>query len=100
MQELSSTLTQLLKNKQHFKIKFNKYDGGIHTFYPNYKNCVPNVCMGDIVAWIWGDSLKFGLILKVMDLRLYVELIIRRDSNSQIKLSIDRRIISCIFQPI
>ena len=89
MQALGSQLAYLLGARQQFKIKFKQYDGGAHIFYPCYSNVQHMVMYDDLIAWIWGNSLKIGLVKTVRGKRVSVTLIGRKPAKG-VHIEIDR----------
>ncbi|MHA2068780.1 MAG: hypothetical protein ACXABY_30820 [Candidatus Thorarchaeota archaeon] len=98
MQKLSMDLAFLLGGRKHFKIKFRQYDTGTHIFYPCYEKPSENVTVGDIVAWLWSDSLKFGCVNKVYDEHVRVTLITRKYAQG-VQVMFSPKDILCIFKP-
>jgi hypothetical protein len=100
MQALTRHLTGLIYERKQFKIKFQQYDNGTHIFYPNYHHCRTNVCNGDLVAWMWGNSLKIGLVKVIKGESLKVRIVGRKGPNSMlVQATFDKRQLLCIFQP-
>ncbi len=97
MQPLTVELTQLVLAKAQFRIKFNQYDGGIHIFYPNYDNPAGRICCADVIAWVWGNSLRFGIVHRVTGGQVKIKMITRLPDNV-IHTSIKVTNIACILQ--
>ena len=101
MQGLTRHLTGLLYERKQFKIKFRQYDGGEHIFYPNYHNCRTNISHGDLVAWMWGNSLKIGLVSRIKGEDVKVTMVGRKNRVGPMKVQYAFQLqqLLCIFQP-
>jgi len=99
MQALTRHLATLLYEKKQFKIKFQQYDDGKHIFYPNYYNCRIDVSHGDLIAWMWGNSLKIGLVKVIKRESIKVVIVGRQKHKKKVQTALDKRQLICIFQP-
>ena len=99
MQRLSGILTDLIGQRRQFKIKFRQYDDGEHVHYPNYALPDKRVAYGDLIAWMWGNSIRIGLVASIKDNAVKVTIIGRNPKKTnQIHAALSKNQILCIFQ--
>ena len=98
VQQLTNALAFLMGKQQHFRIKFRQYDDAKHVFFPHY-NPVSPPCNGDIVAFVWGDTIKFGVSLSDAVGALELQLLSRKTPLSGTRVFIPAGRLIAIFLP-
>lgn len=68
VQTITAELTEKINRRKVFYIKFPHIDDE-HIYYPNYKFRYVDPQIDDIVAWIWGDVVKFGVVYAICNSR-------------------------------
>lgn len=64
VQKITAELTERINHRKIFYIQFAQIDSE-HTYYPNYRFKYTEPQIDDIVAWIWGDVARFGVIYAI-----------------------------------
>jgi len=101
-QALTRQLAYLLGKKQHFRIRFRQYDEAETVFFPHYpKGDVEKapVCNGDVVAFFWSDTIKFGVATEDSIGKLSLRLLGRRAPTAGTKVYLPAGRLVCTFLP-
>jgi len=102
VQALTRQLAFLIGKQEHFRIRFRQYDGAEAVFFPSYPKGNReeySICNGDIVAFFWSDTIRFGISMEDSIGTMSVKLLGRKAPMSNVKVFLPAGRLVCTFLP-